>query len=154
MKKWISEIEALSEFAKTEHQAMYSCFTHGRVEGKLNYFLRAIPDLSDKLNLLDETINLKLLPVMLGRNSISENECKLLSLSPKPQSLGLPIFSTTCVHEYDNSRRLTSLSINNIHEQKKEFDVDLNQLKKTRSHSQREPKEERINIEPTQTVND
>ena len=55
VKKWISEIEALPEFAKTKPQAAYSCFTHGLVY-KLNDFLRAIPDFWDKLNLLQAEV--------------------------------------------------------------------------------------------------
>ena len=132
VKNWISEIETLSDFAKTEPQAVYSCFTHGWVH-KLNYFLRVIPDFSDELKLLDETIDLKLLPVMLGKNFISENERELLSLSPKLGGLGIPIFSKTCLQEFENSRRLTNQSINNIREQRQEFDVDLEQLKKAKA---------------------
>ena len=110
VEKWISDIDTLSEIAKSEPQAVYSCFTHGWVH-KLNYFLRVIPDFANELKLLDETIDLKWLPLMLGRKNISENERKLLSLSPKLGGLGLPIFSVSCVHEYENSRRLTSQSI-------------------------------------------
>ncbi len=63
---------------------------------------------------------------------MTENERKLLSLSPKLGGLGLPIFSVACVHEYENSRSLTSQSIQNIHHQKRDFDVNIILLKKTK----------------------
>jgi len=91
VKKWITQIEIISEFAKTEPQTVYFWFTHGWVH-KLNYFLSIIPDFSDELKVLDETINQKLLPVMLRRNCISEDERKLFSLSRKLGGIGIPIF--------------------------------------------------------------
>ena len=80
VEKWISDIDTLSEIAKSEPQAVYSCFTHGWLH-KLNYFLRVIPDFANELKLLDETIDLKLLPLMLGRKNISENELYVLVIN-------------------------------------------------------------------------
>ena len=63
--KWCSEVERLAEFAKTQPQAAYALFIHGEMH-RFTYFLRTIPNMSGYLQPLDDVIENKFLPAILG----------------------------------------------------------------------------------------
>ena len=58
VQKWCSEIEKLSEFAKSQPHAAYAAFIHGE-QHKFTYFLRTIANISESLMPLDDMINNK-----------------------------------------------------------------------------------------------
>ena len=82
VKKWIDEISVLSEFAVTEPQSAYTCYTSG-YQHRFTYFLRTIPGIAELLQPLEEVIRHQFLPSILGVHIVSDLECELSSLPPK-----------------------------------------------------------------------
>ena len=113
--------------AKSQPQIAYAALIH-RFRHKLTYFMRTIPNFSDKLKILDETIDKKLVPALIDRK-ISPSERKLLSLPVKCGGMGIPILSELCEEELINSQKLTEKSKENVKSQKKEYNLDLNYIK-------------------------
>ena len=91
----------------TEPQAAYAAFTSG-FKHKLTYFIRTIPNLSELLKPIDEIINTQFIPAITERQAISNDDRTLLSLPVRLGGLGIPIFSDSCVFEYENSQRITA----------------------------------------------
>ena len=77
--KWVEDLYVLSEIAKIEPQAAYTCFLSGQ-KHKLNYYIRTIPGTSNLLRKVDEVILTEFIPVITGGITITENERKLLFL--------------------------------------------------------------------------
>ena len=78
VKKWCSEIEALTEVAKSEPHAAYSAFIQGE-QHKFTYFLRTIADISTCLQPLDEVINNRLIPTLFGRE-VTDGEREVITM--------------------------------------------------------------------------
>ena len=83
------EIEKLSEYAKTQPQAVYAAFSNGEVH-KYTYFMRTIPNMCNYLKPLDEQIITKFIPSLL-QSITTERERKLHSLPIRFGGLGIPI---------------------------------------------------------------
>ena len=113
VENWINEIRILSQIAKTEPQAAYSCFTSGW-KHKLTYFMRTIPGISELLQKLDVVIDTEFIPSITGGITPSRLERSLLSLPTKLGGLGIPIFSEISMSEYNNSCMLTNHLRTNI----------------------------------------
>ena len=122
---WISQLEVLSEIAKSEPQAAYSGFTAG-FQHKMTYFIRTIPSLTDILKPLDECINNKFIPAITEGHVLSEADRKLLSLPVRFGGLGIPIYQDLCAKEYDNSRKATQSLTPRIVAQEHEYNLDRN----------------------------
>ena len=73
----INEIKVLPMIAKPEPQAAYYCFITA-FKQKPSYIMRTIPDISDKLNQLDELIISEFIPAITGGIHCSVIERKLL----------------------------------------------------------------------------
>ena len=121
--EWVKQLEVLAKIAMVEPQAAYSGFTAG-FKHKLTYFLRTIPDLCEILKPVDDVINNKLMPAITERQTISEESRRLLSLPVRLGGLGIPIFSESCVFEYQNSQRKTSQLKQKILDQTVEYSID------------------------------
>jgi hypothetical protein len=106
--EWITELEELSNIARSEPQAAYSAFTAG-FRHKMTYFIRTIPDLAETLKPLDDVINNKLIPAITEGQIISAADRNLLSLPVRLGGLGIPIYQEECTKEYQNSRKVTQL---------------------------------------------
>ena len=72
VKTWVSNINALSNIAKTQPHAAYAAFIHGE-QHKYTYFLRTIAGIAENLKPLDDVINNVFIPTLFGTN-ISEKE--------------------------------------------------------------------------------
>ena len=81
VKKWCDEIEKLCIYAKSQPQAAYAAFIHGE-QHKFCYLMRTIQGMSQFMQPLDNLINDKFIPTLLG-SSITQTERDLFSL---PQS--------------------------------------------------------------------
>ena len=82
VEEWVSQLDVLSEIAKSEPQAAYSGFTAG-FKHKLTYFIRTMPDLVELLKPVDDIINNKLLPAITERFAISDYDRRLFTLPAK-----------------------------------------------------------------------
>ena len=88
----LDKLNMLWDIARTEHQAAYSCFVSG-YKHKLPYIMRTIPNISHKLEKIDELILTKFIPTITGGTYVNPDELYLLSLPAKYDGLGIPIFS-------------------------------------------------------------
>ena len=95
----------LSQIAKIEPQAAYTCFISG-YKHKLTYYMRTIPNIGQLLMQIDNVIMTEFIPAISGGINISETERKLLSFPPKYGGLGIPIFSEISDIEYENSIKI------------------------------------------------
>ena len=120
---WIEEIKILSEIAKSQPQAAYSCFITG-FRHKVTYYMRTINGASNQLQSLDQVIQTEFIPSITGGIICNENYRKLLSLPPKLDGLGLPIFAEISQIEYENSVKLTEGLCSKIIQQTRQYDND------------------------------
>ena len=105
--KWQAEVEKLAEIAKTEPQAAYAAYIHGE-QHRFSYFLRTIPGMSDLLEPLDRAITERLIPAMLGRQSISETERSMYALPIRNGGLGIPVVGEIAQNEFETSLQVTA----------------------------------------------
>lgn len=75
---WVNEVAQLAEFARAKPQASFAASTFG-----LKQCLRALPDIQDFLEPLDEAISQVLIP------SIVEHKCSKLDRDVPPLPMGL-----------------------------------------------------------------
>ena len=104
--KWVEELHVLSEIAKIEPQAAYTCFLSG-YKHKFNYYMRTIPGIGKLLRKVDEVILTEFISAITGGIFITENDRKLLSLAPRLGGLGIPIFEELCEIKYQNSTMIS-----------------------------------------------
>ena len=86
--KYVEELHVLSEIAKIDWQAAYTCFL-SRYKHKFNCHMRAIPGIDKLLRKIDKVILTKFISVITGGNIITEIERNLLSLAPQLGGLGI-----------------------------------------------------------------
>ena len=129
--KWVEELHVLSEIAKIEPQAAYTCFLSG-CKHKFNYYMRTIPGIDKLLRKVDEVILTKFVLAITGGTFITENDRKLLSLAPRLEGLGITILEELCEIEYQNSIMISEHLCNRItdHFRRHETDPELNVKKK------------------------
>ena len=113
LNEWMSELETLTNIAKSEPQAAYSAFTAG-FKHKVTYFIRTIPNLSEILKPLDEYIDNYFLPAITEGHVLNNNDRKLLSLPVRLGGLGIPIYTDLCQKEFENSLKATEILRPNI----------------------------------------
>ena len=84
---WCDESDRLLEIAKSQPQAVYTEFTHGQ-QGKLNYFMRTIPEMHKHMLKVDEKIENVLLPSLLGEEVTKKGKL-LYSVPVRMGGLGI-----------------------------------------------------------------
>ena len=102
---WITELECLSQIARSELHAAFSAFTRG-LTGHWTYFLRTIEGISPLMKPLEDTIRQQFLPALTGRDSPSDEELELLALPSCHGGLGL-VNPTAMADEYTSSLQIT-----------------------------------------------
>ena len=106
VKTWKTELDTLSQFAKTEPHAAFSAFIHG-LKGQWTYLLRTVEGMTPLLQPLEDTIRQSLLPALTGKCGISDIERELLALPAHLGGLGL-VNPTTMSEEHTSSKHLTA----------------------------------------------
>ena len=81
----------LSTVAETQPQVAYSAFVSG-FKNKLCYFIRTIPDISNLLLPIEDTIRNRFIPAITGGRTCNEKERNLLSLPTRYGGLAIPVF--------------------------------------------------------------
>ena len=66
VEKWKSEIEKLSEIAKSQPHAAYSALTKG-LSSRWNFLLRTVPNTADLMQPLEDAIRHLFIPALIGR---------------------------------------------------------------------------------------
>lgn len=105
--RWTRDLESLACMAVTQPQAAYSVLTKG-FTGKWQYHLRACPCPAEYLEPVDDALNAKLLPALLGGSINSDSAQRtLLSLPVRFGGLAVPIVAGTAASEREASIRIT-----------------------------------------------
>ena len=104
---WRSSVCNLTTIAKTQPHAAYSALTHG-LSSKWTYLSRTIPNISNLLKPLDDTLRTKLIPTLTGRPPPSDLECALFALPARMGGLGVTIPSKQADQEHLSSLLVTS----------------------------------------------
>ena len=112
VEKWVTNIKALTDIAKTQPHAAYAAFIHGE-QHKYTYFLRTIANISENLEPLDDVIDNVFLPALFGCE-ITVNKREILSLPVKEGGLGVRKVATSADSSYDVSLKITNPLIKQI----------------------------------------
>jgi len=99
--KWCREIERLSEFARSQPHAAYAAYIHGE-QHRFRFFMRTIPGMEEYLKPLDDAINLRLIPALVG-NDLNNEERALFSLPTRDGGMGIPILTEAAPTEFISS---------------------------------------------------
>ncbi|XP_076042251.1 uncharacterized protein LOC143026133 [Oratosquilla oratoria] len=129
--KWVAEVRLLANFAKTEPQAAYAAFIYG-VKHKWNYILRTVPNITDLLRPLEETIRNELIPAITNGRTINEEERKLMEFPPTMGGPGISNPLNLADTEHQNSMKLTSSLTNNIVSQDQRKETIMEEIRETR----------------------
>ena len=71
---WVKYLQSLSKYIQDDPQAAYSAFTKG-LSSRWTHFQRTVPDASELLELLENTIKDQLIPTLVGWE-VSDAESK------------------------------------------------------------------------------
>ena len=88
VENWLQELNQLCEFAKTEPHAAYAAYCHG-YKSKFTYFMRTIEGLENFLQPIEDLLTTKLIPVLFGDITISQNERLYIHCQPEKEAWGL-----------------------------------------------------------------
>ena len=130
VKEWVESLHKLTNIAKTQPQAAYSCFVKGFVH-KFTYFMRTIPDIKTLLYPLDEAIN-GFIKIIFDNHDFNANERKLWSLPVRMGGMGLPIPSEISDEQYANSRLINNMLTSKVSNQQMIYEdvtMSVNQMK-------------------------
>ena len=122
----------LSTVAESQPQAAYLRFVSG-FKNKLSCFMRAIPDISNLLIPIEDTIRNWFITAITGGRICNEEEWRLLSLPTRYEGLTIPIFHEQAEVEHNNSQRITAELTRLITVQQMEHTVDGLAIKKIKS---------------------
>ena len=121
IENWITEIRPLSQTAKSEPQASYSCFVSG-YKHKLTFYMRTVPEISYLSQRLNHVVSTEFILSITGGVAPSSLKRKLLSLPTKLRVLGMPILLELSGSEYKNSHLLTDHLRSRITSQKRRYE--------------------------------
>lgn len=91
----------------------YSAFVHG-VSNWWNYVLRTIPNTSELMTPMEQTIWYKLIPAITDRNAVSDIERNIFSLPCRLGGLRITNPTKSCTFQYDSSEKITAPLVNPI----------------------------------------
>ena len=139
--KWVEDVEELSQLAKDEPQAVYSCFTKA-ISHRWTYVQRTIPDIASLFNPLETVIREKLIPALVGR-TISDVERRIFALPVRLSGLGIAD-PTKSSDEFSASTDITENLTRIICNQESDFtNYDIEEVK-ARIAEVKVAKEERL----------
>ena len=121
---WLSDVCNLTTIAKTQPHAAYSALTHG-LSSKWTYLCRAIPNVSNLLKPLDDSLRTKLIPTLTGGPPPSDLECTLFALPARLGGLGITIPSNQGDQEHQSSLLVTSALQDHIISQDENYGYDI-----------------------------
>ena len=136
---FVTELEKLSEIAKTQPHVAYSAFTHGLLS-KWNYILRVTDweehQPTDVLKNLEQAIRTKFIPALTGQPPPGEQMRELLALPARLGGLGLTNPTSSAREQRNSSQQISEPLVNRIINQEHE----LNDCHTLQQHIKRELK--------------
>ena len=126
---WVNQLNVLSDFATTQPHAAYIAYTKG-FKSRFTFFLRTICDFDKFTEPIEDVLERKLIPNVMGSNgSINEPFRSLVGLAPSEGGLGIPCIKDSAIDQYKASRTITKPHVETIVAQemiKRETDIDGN----------------------------
>ena len=137
VEKWKSEIEKLSEIAKSQPHAAYSALTKG-LSSRWNFLLRTVPNTADLMQPLEDAIRHLFIPALIGRQ-INDEERRIFALPCRMGGMGISNPVARALSDFETSDRITSVMAALIVNQSTQYNTSTQQqLKEKRSISRRE----------------
>ena len=128
VQSWKNQLEILSKRTEIQTQAAYSAYMFG-FKHKFTFFLRTVPDISNYLFLIEETLRSRFIPAITGGHICSDAERALLALPVKFGGLGLQNLCEVANTALLNSKEITRKLYENVITQKKDFHTDSEKTK-------------------------
>jgi hypothetical protein len=141
---WQKQLVLLSQIAELHPQAAYSAYING-FQHKFTYFIRTIPNISNLLQPIEQTIRNKFIPAITGGHYCSDEERELFSLPVKLGGLGIRNLTDWSDIEYNNARSITEKLTTNITEQKKNFNMTKEELSTIKNEMKKARKDRNTN---------
>ena len=113
VQQWATELEKLADIAKTQPHAAYAAFTHS-LSSRWSFITRTIPDISNLLQQLEDTLQQKFIPALTGKSAPSDLERQLLSLPARLGGIGVANPIVRCNMEYNASQELCRPLVDHI----------------------------------------
>ena len=88
VEQWITELDCLATFAKTQPQLAHFAFTHG-LTSEWSYIARTTPDLSSLFQPMENVIRMKLIPGLADRHPPNDEEGKLFALPVRHEGIAM-----------------------------------------------------------------
>ena len=109
------ELDTLAKVAQTQPQAAHSALVHG-LASKWLYLARTIPEISEELQPLENSLHQRLIPAITGRDPSSNMERDLLALPARHGGLGIAKPPQAASRQHLASMSLTSNLIQKLTE--------------------------------------
>ena len=109
------ELDTLAKVAQTQPQAAHSALVHG-LASKWLYLARTIPEISEELQPLENSLHQRLIPAITGRDPSSNMERDLLALPARHGGLGIAKPPQAARRQHLASMSLTSNLIQKLTE--------------------------------------
>ena len=120
VKQWTKELKSLSNIAASQPHAAFAAYTHGMVS-KWSYISRTIPDISNHLWSLEDTIRSDFIPSITGRPPPNDSVRNLLALPARLGGLGILDPSLRSDDEFNASTQVTAPLIHLMEQKGGEF---------------------------------
>ena len=117
---WVKDVEELARLAKIEPQAVYACYTKA-VSHRWSYVQRTIPEISHLFSPLEEVIQDKLIPAIIGRK-INAVEREIFSLPIRFGGMNMKNPVETADQEFEASKFITENLAAIIRNQEQTYD--------------------------------
>ena len=88
MASWVAEIAKLCKIAESQPYAAFAAFTHG-VSSKWSYMSQVVPDIGHLLQPVEDVVRNVFLPILTGRQGLTDDERELISLPARLGGLGV-----------------------------------------------------------------
>ena len=105
---------------------------------KFTFFLRTVPDISDYLYPIEETLRSRFIPAITAGHICSDAERALLALPVKFSDLGLQNLCEVANTELINSKEITRELYENVITQNKDFQIDSEKTKPSKMNLKKE----------------
>jgi hypothetical protein len=113
---WTKELEILSVIAQTSPQAAHSAFVHG-MKHKWSFLQKTMPQISEKLQPLEDVIRQRFIPALLGGQQINDSMRTLMSLSGKNGGLAIENPVNVSEDKFKASSLLSNYIVESISQQ-------------------------------------
>ena len=115
VEEWVACIKKLSNIAKTQPHAAYSCYVKGFAH-KFTYIMRTVPDISTLLTPVDDAIN-DFRKTLFNNYDFNDLERKLWSLPVRMGGMGISIPSKVSDAQYEHSRLINRVLTSKVYNQ-------------------------------------